>query len=92
MATATATTGEKPMFKAFDKHPNIQRLASIVRENTSTTPQPLSTITAKVLERTGNKMNFRRTRIVRAVLCVLHQLPEIQINKNNPSEPLYYKK
>lgn len=78
--------------KSFDNHPNFQRLISLARENTDNDPQTLAEIVRRVVQKSGNRMNFRRTRIIHALMCVLHRLPEIEIDKKNASKPLYSKK
>ena len=77
--------------ESFDKHPNLPRLVKILKEATSESPQTLGEITLKVVQKTGNKMNFRGKKIVGAVMCALHRMPEICIDKTMPSKPLYYK-
>lgn len=77
--------------KSFDKHPNLQKLIRIARETTSETPQTLGEIALKIVQQTGNRMNFRGKKIIGAVMCVLHRMPEICIDKTTPSKPLYYK-
>ncbi len=77
--------------KSFDQHPNIQRLVNIASDATDSQPQSLCQIVAKVVQQSGNRMNFRRQTIVQAVMCVLHRLPNVGIDKQTPSRPLYNK-
>lgn len=77
--------------KSFNKHPNIQRLIMLAREAVSKTPETLGEIIVKIVQQSGNRMNFRNKKIVDAVVCVLYRLPEIIINKDNPKKTLYSK-